>query len=216
MTLEEIISDAFDLFDEPVSSYGKYYQDNGVLIKRIINRVYRDVCRKTLCSRATTIITTQPGVREYSLPNDFIAVKKVTLNDIPLDTIYEQDAIHTGGQPVSYYLALNKFIGLEPAPDTVYNLSVVYFNGPTKDLQSGESPALVPADFHYVISEGAVAYLMKIDKTDLSSGFTKWNAIYQNSLNELREYLNNGTNADTNYNVQQVMTDDYRRPIYYR
>jgi hypothetical protein len=200
-TIHEIIVDAFDMFDEPITSIGKYNQNNLTLTTRLANRIYVEVCKETLCSLEEQTITTVNGTRLYPLPINFVAVKKIIYNDIPLDNIYENEAVLSGGEPTEYFLVLDKYIGINPKPDQTYTLTLSYFNKPINQLTVYDIPSLVPNDYHYVISEGIVAQLMKYDKGDLSNGFIKWQGIYKSSLEKMAAYFKTGTNADAFYNV---------------
>jgi hypothetical protein len=189
MTINEIIEDSLDLFDEPAETDGKYNRDGYRLLTRLANRIYVDVCKKTQCHRTKTTIVTNPEQREYALPSDTIGVKKVLFQGLPMTPISEFDAIHSGGYPAEYYTIDRSFIGFNPVPPDSLEMTVHYFARPIQTITGDESPKMVPEDYHYVISYGVAAELFKIDKGDRSDGFAKWNGIYLIEIDSMKADL---------------------------
>lgn len=189
MTVTDIIEDALDLFDEPADTDGKYNRDGYKLLTRLVNRVYADVCKKTNCSRTTIVITTNPDQREYALPPDNIGVRKVMFKGSPLIPIFEDKGVDEGGYPLQYYTIGRKFIGFNPLPKDRFEMTVHHFNRPTADISGDAVPAMVPDDYHYVISYGVTAELFMIDKGDRSNGFIKWNGIYLTGIDIMKAEL---------------------------
>lgn len=203
MTVDEIIEDVFDLFDEPTASGGmsKYSQDDDVLVTKFINRIYVDVCKRTFCCRASTTISTVAEQREYAMPADCCGIKKIIYNGFPLRTIHET-AVNTdrGGLPTEYYQYTSGdevYIGINPLPKEVYLLSAAYFRKPVAAIGGKQTPSLVPSDYHWVISYGTVAEIFKIDKGAPSAGYQRWSGLYNQAVAEMKYELKYGINADS-------------------
>ncbi len=196
--MSEIKADALVHFDDP----NKYDSDGGAALYRIINRVYREVCRKTRCSRTSSSITTIANTREYALPSGCIALGRVEIIPTGYTTGYRimpirptDISIYTG-LPTNYYLAGATVIGLDPLPDGAYKVNLVYYTAPTTELTSTETPTLVPTAWHHVIVYGTVAMLFAIDQGDDGQGAVKWRALYEKELRDFKHFLGDGSNAD--------------------
>jgi hypothetical protein len=199
-----IIKDALDNFGEPDDKVGAYNQDNYRLTLRKANKIYKEVCKLTHCSRGNIDINVTSGVREYALPAGFVASKKVKVKDTEyyLLPTRESNAIHTGGgYPSNYYLIGREFIGIDPVVSGTLTLTLYYAAMPTADLTINQIPSMVPEDYHDVIAEGITAELFRIDKRDKTGGFAKWYKIYTASLRKMKYELKDFTNADKFYNV---------------
>lgn len=199
MTVNDIIQDSLDLFDEPGTS--RYNKDGSVLLRRIINRKYREVCRKSKCARTKDTFTTVSGTQEYSFPAGCVGIQRLEYLPIGLirgkkmNLISFQEIGELQGTPSRYYIEGEK-IGLDPLPDAEYTITRWYFQTPTAELAGTDSPNLVPSDWQHVIAYGTVYELFKIDKGDTSQGALKWKAMYENELREMKEWLKNGVAAD--------------------
>lgn len=204
--MQIIINDGLEMFGEPVTETGKYNQDNFQLTLRLANRKYVETCKRTHCSRDSQTISLIANTREYALPADFVASKKVrySINGKVyfLNPIREDEATDIGCRyPESYYLIGREFIGINPLITADLDLTLIYAKRPTEDIGLDESPSMVPDDYHYIISEGLAAELFLYDKGDKSSGFIKWNKIYLSHIREMKAELKDGTNADKYYNI---------------
>lgn len=185
-TIQEIIEEALDYFDEPASTTGKYNQDGYKMLTRVANRYYRDVCKKTFCSRVSTMITTAAGVREYALSTGFVALKKAIYKGFPLLPIDEFKAMDSCGPLSGYYVIGLTTIGFNPLPRNVEQITIHYFNKPTEQLTADRTPSMVPEDYHYVIAYGITAELFKIDKGDRSESYLKWQSLYEAEVESTR------------------------------
>lgn len=204
--IQTIINDGLEMFGEPVTETGKYNQDNFSLTLRIANQVYIEVCKLTHCARGSQPIEVVANIREYALPTDFVASKKVryVINGQVyfLDPIREDQAKDIGCRyPDSYYLIGREFIGINPLITASLDLTLIYAKRPTVAIGLNESPDMVPEDYHYIISEGVAARLFLYDKGDRSSGYLKWTKIFAGSVRRMKDELKNSTNADKFYNI---------------
>ena len=195
MTGQQIFEMASTLFDEPEK--GKFDKSPYTeIVRRVLNQGYREVCRKALCSRASSSVNTNTSVREYSFPEGCSSLISIKHNGIPLVFIREFDICSTlKGMPQAYYIAIDK-IGLEPIPDKTYTLNLIYFQKPANEIQMEDTPYLVPEDWHYVIAYYMVKEFFKIDKGDSSQGFLKWESIYEDELFKMKNYFVEGINAN--------------------
>jgi hypothetical protein len=204
--MQNIIYEALDSFGEPYTQTGAFNQDNYVLTLRIANRIYKEVCKHSHCSRTSTPISVVANTREYALPAGFVASKKVKYTvgsqDYFLSPIRESKGSRIGGSyPDSYYLIGREYIGIDPVISSSLTLTLYYAEIPTADLILTGTPSKVPADYHSVIAEGITAELFKIDKRDKTGGYAKWTHIYLASLRKMKYELKDSTNADKFYNI---------------
>lgn len=207
-TFADLYDDAQQYFDEP--SRSKFSKDSGTLAYKILNRLYKEICRKTRCKRDSGNFSLTADTREYSFPSSsvnggkIIEFQRVTYrgdgwtqgNELELlpDFNLIDEAENNQGIPRRYYITNDK-IGFSPLPDDSYDIYWWGFVGPNADLTSSESPDLIPEDFHYILSDGLVYWFFRIDKGDTSGGAQTWSAIYQEGLRELKRYsegLDNG------------------------
>lgn len=202
MTITEIWDDSLIHFDE--DSSGKYNADGGVFGLRLVNRVYREVCRDALCSRTNTTLVTVADTREVSLPAGFVALAKVLYKPTGYTVGYQLERTREGqfqeedtGTPKKYYLVGTTALGIVPLPDAVYSLPLYYYQGPTAEAIGAATPSLVPTDWHHVIVYGTVYQLFRVDNGDDGQGAVKWRGIYREELQALKDYLREGCNADT-------------------
>lgn len=200
-TFSELYAEALGNFDEP--SRSKFSKDSGTLAYRLLNRLYREVCRKTQCTRDSSYFATEANTREYAFPSStvdggkIIDFQRVTyresgwtqgakLKRLP-DFNRIDEAENNVGPPRRYYIT-NEKIGFSPLPNAAYNIYWWGIVGPSADLTSGETPSLIPADFHHVLSDGLAYWFFRIDKGDTSQGAQVWRAIYEEGLRDLEDY----------------------------
>lgn len=201
MTVNEIWEDALIHFDE--SSTSKYNADGGVFGRRLVNRVYREVCRRAKCARASATLATAANTREVTLPSGCVALAKVLYKPtgyrvgVQLDRVREgQFDEEAAGAPVYYYQIGPSAIGIVPLPDAVYSLPVHFYQGPTTELEGNDSPVLVATAWHHVIVYGTVYQLFRVDNGDDGQGAVKWRGLYEAELQEFKNYLKETCNAD--------------------
>lgn len=204
MIADEIISEAFNLFDETSdksSPSSKYDSTSRFWPLRLVNTGYREVCQETHCSRISDTFNTVAGQREYDYPNDFVALHSLDyngnyrLNPVSYQRIDKDFSLSSTGVPIQYYLAADK-LGIVPIPNSIYLINRTYFNGPAADLTLTESPDLVPIKFHYVISYYVTMKLFEVDKGADSNRALMWKRMYQEELAKMRVYFSSGMNAD--------------------
>lgn len=201
MTLDEIVDFAGTLFDEPSS--GKYMSDGGALARQLGNLGYVEICRESRCSFQTNQSSlTLASYGPYALPSGALVLirldigavagtpntklQRIRMNDInPARTGKPNSYNITGGQLFFY-----------PNPDAAYPYKTSYAQGPAADIAGGAAPSLIPAAWHYVLAYYIVFQYMKIDKGDAGGGAAKWQAIYENELNKMKHYLEDGISAD--------------------
>jgi hypothetical protein len=199
MTANEIIDEAFNLFDE--SSGSKYDSDTRAWPLRLVNIGYREICEKTRCSRTSYALSTVANTKEYSLPSGFLAMHSVDyagyyrLDPIGFQRAEKEFALNDTGQPAQYYLAVDK-IGLVPTPASVYTVNLYYFNGPTSDLTINDTPSLVPTAYHYVLAYYVVSKLFQIDKGADSNRALFWKGLYEEELDKMKTYYQTRLSAD--------------------
>jgi hypothetical protein len=195
MTVDEIFSDALAHFNEPNNS--QFNKDSGALGRRIVNRVYREVCRRAHCAITTGTITTESGTREYSLPAGLVGLRRVEeAAGHKLDRIDLDDISQNGGPPEKYYQLGASVIGFDPLPNGVYTVNLWYYLAPVDELAGADTPVFVSPAWHHVITYGTVYQLFKIDKGDMSSGAVKWQAYYEEELQAFKRFLQEDSNAD--------------------
>jgi hypothetical protein len=203
MTVDEIWEDALVHFDE--GSSGKYNSDGGALGKRIVNRVYREVCRDAKCgTRTSEDLTASTSSREIALPSGLILLERVLYKPDGYNRGYHLDRVkatndyndESSGPPSYYYQIDTSYIGLVPFPDQAYTIPIVYRAGPAAELTGTQTPSLVPSDWHHVIVYGTVYQLFRIDNGDDGEGARKWAGLYRAELIALKNYLNEGCNGD--------------------
>jgi hypothetical protein len=204
MITDEIISEAFNLFDETSdksSPSSKYDSIARTWPLRLTNTGYQEVCRETKCSRTSDTFNTVANQREYAYPTDFVAVHSLDyngnyrLNPVSYQRIDKDFSLNSTGVPIQYYLAADK-LGIVPIPNTVYLINRMYFNSPAVDLILTESPTLVPTKYHYVISYYVTMKLFEVDKGADSNRAIMWKRMYEEELAKMRVYFSSGMNAD--------------------
>ena len=192
-SLNDIITKAFNLFDEPLS--GKYDKDNRVLARWFGNLGYREICRETKCSRVIGSITTETNTREYSLPSDFVAIQLAEyLNNKLLPTSI-QCVTTMSGTPKKYFIERKK-IGIEPIPDGEYAIDFIYFNQPTSDITLESPPELIPYEWRHVMAFFICAKVAEIDKGAENPVAERHRALYNQELEVMRNYFMSGQHAD--------------------
>ncbi len=196
-----LYAEALDNFDEPIRS--KYSKDSGTLAYRLSNRLYKEACRKTACKRDNGNFSTAANTREYAMPTSTVAGGKI----IGFQRVTYRESGYTQGTPLVFlpdfntideaegnegppkrYYVTNEKVGFTPLPDGVYPIYWWGIVGPSADLASGETPSLIPTDFHYVLSDGLTYWLFRIDKGAQSDGALIWKDIYKEGLRDLKEY----------------------------
>lgn len=193
MTLDNIITMAFNLFDEPLSS--KYDKDNRVLTAWLGNLGYREICRETKCARKFGSINTVNSIREYDLPADFIALQLAEyLNNKLLPTSI-QNITKLTGAPKKYYIE-RRMMGIEPLPDGEYAVNLIYFYQPTSDITLTSEPELIPFDWQHVLAYFICAKIAEIDKGAQNPVAERHRALYNQELTVMRNYFTAGQHAD--------------------
>lgn len=189
-TATEIISKALRLFQEATSSK---FEDGGARTTPLdaLNDGYAEVCQETLCSRNTYPLTTTSGTREYSLPNDFVAIFEVySASNYAFLTpcLYRNIVVNENGFPSEWYLTPDK-IGFNVIPDGSYSLTLDYFRGPTAELGLNDVPSLIPATWQMRILPYYVLWqLFAIDKREeILSRAPFWEGKYREKLTKMKE-----------------------------
>jgi len=192
-TANDIISKAFRMFDEETDS--KYEQNgNRITALEMLNDGCFEVCKETKCNRVIGTLTTVPGTREYDQPEGCVGIFSVECPNeqrfLP-PTFYDSGNIRIGqpGPINKYYLVADK-IGFDTIPNRIYNLNLIYFAGPTEDLELDDEPTLIPALWRNRILHYYLLWkLFAIDKREeISARAPYWNGVYQSKLSEMREF----------------------------
>jgi hypothetical protein len=188
-TANELLTKAFDLFDE--SNKSSKYEDDGnrIFALEMLNEGYMKVCRETQCYRTSGAITTVKNTREYDLPDGFVSLDFVSYGNYKVYPVM-RGGVHLGavGPPVDYYLINNK-IGFDPLPDSAYIVEFFYFGGPTADLTLEDTPSLIPAMWQRILPYYVTMKLFATDKRGDQSGFIQWKAIFEEFLEEMSNYF---------------------------
>lgn len=139
--------------DTTVDVTRQQFSDN--TLNNVLNEAQRDLVNRTWILTATTTISLASNVRTYALPNDFIAVQRVTLNNVPITEVTLQGldqnqtnwttvSNSTGTSSVQYYvehaLGGNVLLGLYPLISTVSaNALLVYYTMQAPEMTSDAS-----------------------------------------------------------------------------
>ncbi len=206
MTLLQIYQQAILRFgDQYSNSQGRFAKDSGALAYALINDGYREVCRRTRCSRVTTptTITTVDGTREYALATDLAALERVEYWPTGSTVGYKLGRIRDGdlqparGHPESYRQVGDTAIDIDPVPNDAYTLKYWYYQVPSADLISTDTPTLIPAAWHHLLVLYTVMWFFRIDKGDSSGGAQTWERLYEIELKKFERHLREGANADS-------------------
>jgi hypothetical protein len=201
MNTTEIEELAHQFYDEALTSTRKY---TGLTFNlQLINKVYKEVCRRAKCYSDSDVITTVANTREYTKPTGYVAMRRVEYEDTngynsKLAIIRSNQINDTGGYPVSYYLdglAQGK-MGLDPIPDAVYTINRYFFKTPTANLTEGQSPDLVDADWQYIIAWGLAAEWAQIDTSDVTGKAERIPVVFERELQRFINYIEEAQNQD--------------------
>jgi hypothetical protein len=193
-TSDELISKSFRMFDEETDS--KYEQDGDrTTALEYLMDGYFEICLETQCSQTSETITTISGTREYNLPSDHIATYKVYQPSeyrflYPCYYNNENIAVNQQGCPGKYYLTPSK-IGFNVIPDSAYEFTHEYFNGPTEELVLGDTPSLIPTIWQARVLPYYVLWkLFATDKREeVLARAPFWKSAYEEKRNKMKEYF---------------------------
>jgi len=198
MTIDEMISKAFRLFDEETDS--KYEQDGDrTTALELANDGYLDICIETKCSRINGVVTTVVNNRESDQPSDCVGVFSLSYPNGYrfLDPISSRKiSINEKGLPSGYLLKTNKIV-FDVIPDTAYVFDIDYANGPTAELTLTSEPSLIPTIWQprvlpYFILQG----LFAIDKREeVLARAPFWKAQYEMKRDKMKAYFSSGQYA---------------------
>lgn len=177
------------------------------------NEIQDEIASLTFCISTVTYVTTVALTREYSLPNDCMAIQRISylvatttgyyqpIENISVSKLdvdgsqWEYDA--TGGDPLNWYETRHK-IGLDPVPSYAYAraaaLRVEYFKKP--DSLVSTTTTGIPFDgiqqlyaFHNLITQG-VAYLCLMDDQNFTAA-SAMQAMYFQGIKNMIFFLDN-------------------------
>ncbi len=143
----------------------------------LIYEAQLEIQQETKITEATdTSITTVNGTRTYSMPSNWIDLKRVEWNGIPLELIdFDLDDQITGDRPdtsstaePSSYFLWNETIYLRPVPGEAQTLKLIGHKQPD-DITAGTDTLLTPSMFHYVLIDYVVSE-MAFKDTNTNSG----------------------------------------------
>lgn len=200
MTTDEIIEQAHQIYDEALTTTRKF--TGATFNLQLINKVYKEICRRAKCYTGTDTITTVSETREYVKPTGCVSMRLVEYQDsnsykYKLELIRANEITDEDSFPQAYYLdgLTQGYMGLDPIPDDAYTINRYFFKVPT-DLTTGQTPSYVGTDWHHLVSIGLAAEWAKIDTSDSTGKAQRIPAVFENELQAYINWLEEGQNAD--------------------
>lgn len=166
-----------------------------------INEANQDLTEAAEIESPATQITTVASTESYSLPSDFLRVRRVECQDTAASTLWAplyqasidvrlpntiSGAITGRGRPSAYFLYAG-LLYLIPIPDASYTLNVFYYRR-APDLVNGTDVPILDQRFHQVIEYYAMARaLQKIGEPGYTTYDQRYNAGRLSMLAKLEE-----------------------------
>lgn len=197
----------------------QFGDDSGIQITRTdilrwLNQGGIDLVRKTGCVQDHKQTDSVANDGSYTLPPDFISVRRVTYADIVLQPttldVADQDwttrdlAPQPGGTPQFFHI-WNNVIYLYPVPSTAQTgaLDVFYIRTPTILVGDLDVPE-IPAKFHEALVRFAVARAKELnDEYDLAKYIMQ---DYENMVMDIKDEVNRPMSRS--YNAVRLLPGD--------
>lgn len=161
----------------------------------LIYEAQLDIQQDTKIAESTdSSITTVDGTRTYAFPTNWISLKRVEYNGIPLFKIdFDEDDQITGsrpdttgkGTPTSYFV-WNETIYLRPVPDDAQTLKLYGYKQPA-DVTSGTDTLLLPEMFHYILIDYVTAEMAFKDNNNPVGSY--YSTKYQRGVERIRAWV---------------------------
>lgn len=208
-----------DIKTRVASEYGDraYSQITEADITNWANDGMLEIVKMTACIKTSTTIAAVVGQTEYSLPSDFVKMRRVIYNGYMLSHVTrdEVDKLNHGlidnptqGRPGYYYVEWNN-MGVYPAPDDTLNFTVEYAQVPTSLSVDGDTPEL-PEIFHSDIVEYVLMRCARLDgdverailfQEDFALSVAETQAAFENPETDTYASIKDFDDADRAYQV---------------
>jgi hypothetical protein len=213
-TANQIITHAIKLFDEQADNKGKFDQDTSLtFLLELFNDGYKEIVRKSKCSRTTGSFATTSDITEYQITSSdrypgFVSLKRATYTDSNgLLRVLERKSgdyiqeLNITGYPFYYYQE-EDIIGIGPLPNGAYTIDITFYQQPTTDLELDEYPSLIPATWQRsLLSKYLVWKMFVIDKGEGNNKTVQWENLYYSSLSDFSEFYKEGMNDDVDLSI---------------
>jgi hypothetical protein len=173
MTFLKLQQHVFRLMRDP--NMTRYSLD---MVKDWLNAAERQYCKDVEYSvRLSTALSAEAGIREETLPSDFLHELAVFLDNLPLGNVDLQDIIHSDGAhtgtPTSYYIE-GKMLGMEPIPTATGTITLVYLSMGGAMVSDNDTPIIPEEHQMLLVARACIFAAIEGDDTRLGAFGTLW------------------------------------------
>ena len=185
-----------------------------VFISLAEKKIFRQLrCRFNEIGIEDTLPVTTEGGIGFELPDDFLEMKFLTVNDRPLERISDIDYLSRGrrdnaaGVPTQFARVLRDIKLWRPA-DSDYNYRFVYWQTQqdqlVEDSDTTEVLQFAPDLYLYAALIEAMPFLVKDDR------LTTWQALFSQAMDEINFQTQEGEYAGSPVSVSNVYGESFR------